>query len=197
MIFLITGSMLLTTSTFLSQKENKVQQELAEEVIRFHVRANSDEDMDQKMKVKVKNAVIDYLKPFLADQENVRTARKVILDQLTQIELVAESVLNEYVTIKEDTVSVKIKKEAFPEKRYGDFVFPKGTYEAVVISIGEGKGQNWWCMLYPGLCFVDEAYAVVSEEGGERLEEVLSEDTFAWIYKPERRKIGFRWLNFR
>jgi len=193
MLFLCTTCLLLISNVILAQKSNKTQQELASQVIRFHVRANSDETSDQEIKIKVKNAVIKYLKPIMQNQKNIEAAKTEILQQLPNVELVVKE------TLYENDIpagsSVQLTKEYFPEKRYGDFVFPRGTYEGVVISIGEGKGQNWWCMLYPGLCFVNESYAVVSEEGGEKLEKVLSEDTFAWISQPERRKCGFRWID--
>lgn len=198
MLFLCTTCCVTITSISLGQKTRIMQRELKDEVLRFHVRANSDETVDQDIKMKVKHAVIEYLRPIMEKQKTILEAKEEMLCQLPQIKQVAEQALNGGLHEKNETfgISVQLKEEYFPEKRYGDFTFPEGTYDAVVISLGEGKGQNWWCMLYPGLCFVNESYAVVSEESGEKLEKVLSEDTFAWISQPERRKWGFRWLDF-
>ena len=193
-LFLCTTCLVLTSNVIMAQKSNKIQQELASQVIRFHVRANGDKTDDQEIKIKVKNAVIEYLRPLMRDQKNIAAARMEVLQQLPKVESVIKKVLYENDISTES--SVRLTKEYFPEKCYGAFVFPKGTYEAVVISVGEGKGQNWWCMLYPGLCFVNESYAVVSAESGEKLEKVLSEDAFAWIGRPEGRRLGFRWLDF-
>ena len=77
---------------------------------------------------------------------------------------------------------------------YGDCTFPEGSYETLKIEIGEARGRNWWCVLYPALCFTDAVHPVVSGEGKEELEEVLDEDTYDFILHPARTKIRFRWF---
>jgi len=79
----------------------------------------------------------------------------------------------------------------FPDKTYGDITFPSGRYEALRIEIGEANGQNWWCVLYPNLCFIDAVHAVVPEEGKKDLKKVLQEDTYEMVTATSRFKIGW------
>ena len=82
----------------------------------------------------------------------------------------------------------------FPEKTYGDCTFPPGEYEALQIKIGEAEGHNWWCVLYPSLCFVDDTHGVVTEEKKEELKNVLTEEEYDTITDTPRIKITFKWL---
>ena len=79
----------------------------------------------------------------------------------------------------------------FPDKTYGDITFPAGEYEALRVEIGEAKGQNWWCVLFPNLCFIDAVHAVVPDKGKEELKEVLEEDTYEMVTTTTRFKIGW------
>lgn len=89
------------------------------------------------------------------------------------------------------SVSAQVVRDEFPEKTYGDITFPAGWYKALRIEIGEAKGQNWWCVLYPNLCFMDAVHAVVPEEGKQELKNVLEEDTYRMITNPPRWKISW------
>lgn len=91
-------------------------------------------------------------------------------------------------------VTVELTESYFPVKTYGDITFPKGEYEALKIQIGEAKGQNWWCCLYPNLCFIDATYGVVSEEGKEDLQEVLTDEEYNMITTTSKVKI--KWFFF-
>lgn len=172
-----------------------VQEEIANEVLRFHVRANSDKKEDQKVKHQVKKAVVDGLQPFMEEVDSKDEALLMVENHLSEMRQAIQEELNE----NECTYGfqISIDKEHFPEIRYGDCTFPAGVYEAVVISLGEGKGHNWWCMIYPGLCFLNETYAVVSDEKKEELKLVLTEDAYDWVTESEHVKVKFRieWLN--
>lgn len=172
-----------------------IQPEIAEHVLRFHIRANSDEQMDQDVKLQVKAAVIAYLQPFLQEVDSAEEAGNLIRKHLPQIESLIEKQLEE--TGASETFQISIQQEYFPRRTYGDCTFPAGIYNAVVIALGEGCGQNWWCMIYPGLCFLDETYAVVSEEKKEELSQMLTEDAYEWIVDTEhiRPKFRIKWLN--
>lgn len=181
---------------FYNKYETKtVQSELAEEVLRFHVRANSDSEEDQKRKMQVKAAVVSHLQPLMEKIDSMEEARLLVENHLPEIEQIIHEQLNEADCAY--GFHIKIGKELFPQKTYGDCTFPEGTYEAVIISLGEGKGQNWWCMIYPGLCFFDETYAVVSEESKESLAYVLTEEAYEWVTEDKDVKVKFRlqWLN--
>lgn len=185
------GCFLLAANVWNQTKGDRIQSGIAGEVIRFHVRANSETARDQEVKMQVKDAVVSYLQPVLEEAEDVEEAAFLLSEKLSDIRGVAEKVLQQEKCIYE--VNVSLKKESFPQKTYGDCTFPAGTYSAVVIELGSGQGHNWWCMLYPGLCFVDETYAVVSEEKKEELEYVLSEEEYDWVTNPENQRITFRW----
>lgn len=169
-----------------------MQQHIAKEVLRFHVRANSNEKEDQRIKMLVKKQVITYLQPVLETANSVEQTKMRIEQCKEELEQTIEETL-----AQEDAdygATVELRQEVFPEKNYGDCTFPAGNYEALVIYLGTGNGNNWWCMLYPGLCFVDEATAVVSEEKKAELQHLLTEEEYTFITNPEQVEIDFRWL---
>lgn len=136
--------------------------DVKDSLIRFHVIANSDDEEDQNLKIKVKNEVIDYLYPYLNKSESVDESRKIIQDNIEEVKKIAEKVIkdNNY----EYSVNVELSRENFPDKSYGNITLPQGNYEAFRIIIGEGEGKNWWCVMFPPLCFVDESKAEVEYE---------------------------------
>ena len=122
-------------------------------LIRIHVLASSNSDTDQQLKLKVKDDVIRYLQPALKQSDSLAESRRIILSSLPQIEQTALQTLQQNGC--EDTVTLQYGHFDFPVKYYGSFSLPAGNYEALRILIGEGKGQNWWCVLFPPLCFTD------------------------------------------
>lgn len=184
---------LAVTGIVANARQLKMQRELAEEVFRFHVLANSDSVEDQKLKLKVKEEVITYMERELPHSGNVHTTKAWATKNLTNLENLAQEIIlregYEYV------VKAEVTTCDFPEKTYGDITFPPGEYEALRIEIGEAKGQNWWCVLYPNLCFIDAVHAVVPEEGKKELRKVLEEDTYEMVTATTRFKIG--WFFFR
>lgn len=172
--FLITGGIVHAHQKEIRQQE--IQQGIAKEVFRFHVLANSDSAEDQKLKMQVKEAVIAYMKEEIPDSENAEETKTWAKTHLKEIEAVARVEIEE--AGREDQVKATVTNCAFPEKVYGDVTFPAGYYDALRIEIGQAKGQNWWCVLYPNLCFMDSVRAVVPEEGKEQLKEVLTEEEY-------------------
>lgn len=122
-------------------------------LIRIHVLASSNSDTDQQLKLKVKDDVIRYLQPALKQSDSLTESRRIILSSLPQIEQTALQTLQQNGC--EDTVTLQYGHFDFPVKYYGSFSLPAGNYEALRILIGEGKGRNWWCVLFPPLCFTD------------------------------------------
>ena len=149
-------------------------------ILRFHVRANSDSDEDQALKIAVKEDVVTMLTPLLSDCENVTESKNVIVANLQNIYTTAVNTIVEQGY--DYTVKVYVTEEEFPAKTYGDLTFPEGDYQALRIDIGAAKGQNWWCVMYPPLCFIDESTAVVSEEGKEELKEALTAEEYAALF---------------
>ena len=122
-------------------------------LIRIHVLASSNSDTDQQLKLKVKDDVIRYLQPALKQSDSLAESRRIILSSLPQIEQTALQTLQQNGC--KDTVTLQYGYFDFPVKYYGSFSLPAGNYEALRILIGEGKGRNWWCVLFPPLCFTD------------------------------------------
>lgn len=177
--------------------EREIQQGIAGEVFRFHVVANSDREEDQEVKLKVKTEITEYLEKLLPEETDLEQTKEVVLTHLPEIEKQAEAVMEKEGFVYE--AKAVVEKTWFPEKTYGDCTFPAGEYEALNLRLGKAQGHNWWCMLYPSLCFIDETYGVVTEEKKEDLEDVLTEEEFLEILKdPEKKekvRIGFRWFS--
>lgn len=180
---------ILITGLIVNAKKSEMQGELAEQVFRFHVLANSDSEEDQALKMKVKEAIIAYMKQELPQSDSVETTKKWARENLVQIEQVAAEIIEE--EGYEYSVKAEVTTCDFPDKTYGDITFPAGEYEALRIEIGQAKGQNWWCVLYPNLCFIDAVHAVVPEKGKNELKEVLDEDTYEMVTTTTRFKIGW------
>lgn len=176
---LLTGGILYHRECVAKEQVDRLQKHLAEEVFRFHVLANSDSEEDQAVKLQVKDAVVTYMKKYLTDAADARETKKWCQEHLSEITEVAEEVLRREGF--SDPVRAQVTKCDFPDKSYGDITFPAGTYDALRIQIGEAKGHNWWCVLYPDLCFIDAVHAVVPEEGKEKLKNVLTDEEYDMV----------------
>lgn len=162
-------------------------------IMRFHVRANSDFSEDQELKVAVKEDVVTYLKPLLAECKSVAESKEILVSNLRNIYTVARNTIVEQGY--DYTVKVYVTQETFPEKVYGDMVFPEGDYQALRIDIGEAKGQNWWGIMYPPLCFIDDAISADSQEGKAMLKESLTPQEYARLFMESDVKIESRLWN--
>ncbi|MBQ8802393.1 MAG: stage II sporulation protein R [Tyzzerella sp.] len=182
----------LTTGFIVRAKEIRVQERMAEEVFRFHVLANSDSEADQALKMQVKEAVLALMKEELPESGSVEETKEWAETNLDAIEKTALQVIES--EGYDYNVTAKVTICYFPEKTYGDITFPSGEYEALRIEIGKAQGQNWWCVLYPNLCFIDAVHAVVPEEGKEELKEVLDEDAYEMVTTKTRFRI--KWFFF-
>ncbi|MBZ9685038.1 stage II sporulation protein R [Clostridium estertheticum] len=153
------------------------QNDIAGKLIRFHVIANSDDKIDQGLKLKVRDSVLKYVSPKLVDCKSIEQSRKIINNEDKNIKKIAESVINK--NGFKYSVATTLSKEYFPVKTYGNITLPQGEYEAYRIIIGSGSGQNWWCVMFPPLCFVDITKGNVSYEKTEsEMKEVLSDDEY-------------------
>lgn len=127
------------------------KQTLREELIRLHVVADSDSPEDQAIKLQVRDAVLTSLREALADATDMAQAKAYIREHLPQIQETANAVLAEIGS--GDTAVVTFLEEAFPVRQYDTFSLPSGVYESLRITIGTGEGKNWWCVVFPSLCF--------------------------------------------
>lgn len=175
------AAVLVVCFTFIGMKESYraqagIQQGIASEIIRFHVIANSDLDTDQAVKMKVKDAVITALRPRMSAEGDIREARTEILRNMDFIQQVAQDTLRE--NGYDYSVNVSLAKEQFPIKVYGDITLPAGEYEALCIRLGKAEGHNWWCIVFPTLCYVDETYSYVPDDSKDQLKHVLTEEEY-------------------
>jgi stage II sporulation protein R len=173
-----------------------LQNSIASKVIRFHVIANSNSIFDQSLKLKVRDKTVEFLTPLLQNSKNIDESRKIISDNINNIENIALETLAQF---NNYTAKVELANSNFPTKTYGNYSFPAGDYEALKITIGEGKGQNWWCVMFPPLCFTDSSIEF-SEDSVETLKENLSDKELALISNSKKPTIQIRfkfleWLN--
>lgn len=123
------------------------------EYLRIHIRANSNAQMDQDIKYKVKDLVVTYLTPII---KNARTKNEAI-DKIKNSESAVNGLIDRFLYENGFNYksNIKVKKENFPTRVYDDLVLEAGTYDAVIINLGSGSGDNWWCVVYPPLCFTE------------------------------------------
>lgn len=192
-IILVMGAVLVFTYT--RGDAVSLQEGIASQVIRLHVVANSDVETDQTLKLTVKDAVVTKLRSKLKNAENHEQARKIIEENLGEIEQEARHVMKEQGY--DYTAKAILGDAVFPVKQYGDLTFPAGEYEALRINIGKAEGKNWWCVMYPTLCFVDSTYQVVPEESKEVLKNELTQDEYEMLVQGgEKVSYGFKFLDW-
>ena len=156
-IFIIIAMLMLSSSKGQAYENNDVsqssQQSIASKIIRFHVLANSDSNEDQAVKLKVRDKVLAFIAPKMSKSKSVNESKEMLLKYNKDINEIAANVLKEngynYV------VKTELSKDYFPIKTYGTITLPEGKYDAYRILIGTAKGHNWWCVMFPPLCFTD------------------------------------------
>ncbi|MBQ8525834.1 MAG: stage II sporulation protein R [Clostridia bacterium] len=152
---------------------------LADGVIRLHVVANSDSDADQALKLKVRDRILEECGTVFAGEEQIEAVRQDIVSNIDYIKNVAEDEIqkNGY----DYDVDVSFGMSDFPRKEYGSITLPAGEYQALKVNIGAADGKNWWCVLFPPLCFVDEACVSVSDESNTILKAHLGDKTYDMV----------------
>lgn len=172
----------------------KLAEELSQKVLRFHVIANSDSEKDQELKLQVRDAVGAYMQSKLTGADSLEQSKTIVLENLKDIIQVAEN------TVYQQGSSYHVKAALtwvdFPEKVYGEYHFPAGSYEALRLVIGQGEGKNWWCVMYPNMCFADSVYEEVDENAEEALREVLTAEEYEAIMESGSYEVEFKWLSF-
>jgi stage II sporulation protein R len=158
---------------FINSYFEGTQAALGDGLIRFHVLANSNLDHDQKLKLKVRDRIINEMSSLFDSHCNADFARNAIINNLESIKSIATDEVrkNGY----DYSVNVSLGQSEFPHREYGDIVLPAGTYEALRVEIGEAKGQNWWCVLFPPLCFVESGCIGYNSEAGEEIKKSVGD----------------------
>ena len=174
-------------------RQQRLQENLAGQILRFHVIANSDETEDQALKLKVRDRIGAYLGGVLSHVEDLEECERIVQECLPEIEDCAEKVIE-----KEGVhyaVTAAVTDADFPKKTYGSYTFPKGRYKALKVTIGDGRGENWWCVMYPNLCFADSMYEVIDERSKEELREVLTKEDYEEIMAEGELRVRFKYLD--
>jgi stage II sporulation protein R len=174
--------------------EAGLQKNISSKLIRFHILANSDSKADQELKMAVRDQVLDYMTPKLKNSRSIEESRNIIKNNDKAIKEIAERVIRERGYNYQ--VSTVLSVENFPIKAYGNITLPQGKYEAYRILIGSGKGQNWWCVMFPPLCFVDLTKGNIAEKETEAaMRKVLNDEEYTAVnnqFETNEIKIEFK-----
>lgn len=154
-ISFLSCAIIILTAVAFSVSEGQVQTEY----LRIHIRANSNLEIDQSVKYSVKDAVVNYLTPKIAFCETKQEAKELLEDELENIERVADGVLKQ--SGFNYSSNARLNEEEFPTRVYNGLELEAGYYDALILELGEGVGDNWWCVVYPPLCFVDSSAGYV------------------------------------
>ncbi|MDP5276811.1 stage II sporulation protein R [Chengkuizengella axinellae] len=167
-----------------------IENTIPEESIRLRILANSDSPRDQWIKGEIRNEIVKYMNDWVAQPDQITDAREMVSSHMNQLEALVGKVLKDHGF--DESYTVELGSFEFPTKMYGNKVYPAGLYEALRVVVGEGNGQNWWCVLFPPLCFVDATTgeAIAQEEIQEDIKnkqdgELVTDQELA--EKPEAR----------
>ena len=158
---------------------NKVFAGLQNNIFRLHILANSDSEADQALKLAVRDSVIEYMKTINNTSFTKEETIQNVNSHLEELQKIAEDKIHELGY--DYAVSLEVGNFYFPTKYYGNISLPAGNYDALKINIGEAQGQNWWCSLFPPLCFIDISSGYLEDEDKEILEANLTEEEFALV----------------
>lgn len=156
-------------------------QEMYDNIIRIRIIANSDSKEDQQLKINIRDGVLDWSKELFGDTNSFEDAIKITSDNLDALGSVAQNIVNEQGY--NYAVSVDFRDEFFDTRVYDGFTLPAGTYKTAVFTVGEGQGENWWCVIFPQVC--------VGACSG-KLEDSLSKSSSDYAYNAENYVIKFK-----
>ena len=158
---------------------NAVSADISDSVFRLHVIANSDSKEDQDLKYKVRDALIEYMNSISKNVSSKEEAIQLANQNKEEFYNIAKEVISDN-GFNYD-VNIEIGNFSFPTKTYGDISLPAGFYDALKVEIGSSNGQNWWCVMFPSLCFVDVSEGVVPEDSKESLQSTMEEEEYNLI----------------
>lgn len=162
----------------------QIQGGISEKVLRFHVLANSDTASDQALKLAVRDCILEEYGARLSACRTKAESMAYLQNSQTEIAEIAKAEIARQGYDYDVTVSVV--REDFPEKKYGDLVFPAGVYDALRVEIGAAEGHNWWCVLYPQMCYVDATWSEPTQESHMRLQNTLTEEEYVVVSALEQ-----------
>ncbi len=179
MVTILTFLFFIYTTICAISYADYISTDIADSVFRLHVIANSDSDADQNLKYTVRDKLLEYMDELCSNCSTKEEATSIAQQNIENFKQIAlDTIKNEGFDY---SVNVRIGNFEFPTKHYGDISLPAGYYDALRVEIGEAKGQNWWCVMFPPLCFTDVTSGVVPEESKEDLEETLTDEEFSIV----------------
>lgn len=189
-ILILSILLFLYTITCAFSYVEAVSTDISNSVFRLHVLANSNSDEDQALKYKVRDSLLNYMNNICKECTSKEEAISLVTLHKEEFKQVALE------TIKKEgysyDVNIEIGNFEFPTKQYGDISLPAGLYDALKVEIGEAKGRNWWCVMFPSLCFVDISSGIVPDESKEELQNVLSDEEYSIISDNNNFGIKFK-----
>lgn len=190
MFILLSFLLFIYTSICAITYAQNISTNISDSVFRLHVIANSNSSEDQNLKYKVRDNLLKYMNELCRNCSTKEEAIELVNENRDSFKKIAVN------TIKENgysyNVNINIGNFEFPTKTYGDISLPAGYYDALRVEIGEAKGQNWWCVMFPPLCFVDISSGIVPEESKEQLKTDLSDEEFSLISDNSDSSIQFK-----
>lgn len=185
-IFILTILVFIYIALLSFNYSKAVSSNLSDSVFRLHIIANSDSSADQELKLKVRDNIINYMNTLTSSSSDKKDVISMVNNHLDSFKEIA---LN---TIKGNgynyDVNIEIGNFHFPTKSYGDISFPAGNYDALKIEIGDAIGQNWWCVLFPPLCFVNSSTGIVPEDSKTILKENINSESYEIISEGNKSK---------
>lgn len=167
-----------------------VSTDIANSVFRLHVIANSDSKEDQNLKLKVRDELLSYMNELSKTCSSKQEVMVLAQEHRQELQEIAKSVIEK--NGFSYSVEVEIGTSDFPTKHYGDITLPCGTYDALKVKIGKAEGQNWWCVMFPPLCFVDVSTGIVPDSSKQEIKENLKEEEYDLISKTNEHEIAFK-----
>lgn len=173
LIILILG-VTVSVLAFPKLKSKNSSESIKDKLIRFHVIANSDSAEDQALKRRIRDKIIEKMSAAFEGVESIEQSKQIIEEYIKEIEETAKEEIIK--SGKAYDVKAELGEFGFPTKNYGIISLPAGKYQALRVVIGKGQGANWWCVLFPPLCFVDITQGLTSEKTKAELKRALTEE---------------------
>lgn len=166
-----------------AEYSNKIQGGISSSVVRFHCLANSNSTEDQTLKLKVRDRVLAEIEPMVGQSKSKEETVEILKKSTEQMRQAALETIKE--NGKDYDVRVSLENCSFPMKKYGDTIFPAGNYDALRVEIGAAEGKNFWCVVFPPLCFVDEGCEHLDTGTKEELKNILTQEEYSVIAAAE------------
>lgn len=188
---------LLCSMIWLNGRKENLAQRIAPHILRFHVVAHSNSRKDQQIKLQIRDLLLEELSQ--APEEGIFSSKASLCQYLLDNQNRLEESMDAWLASMDAPYKshLEIASVSFPAKCYGDLCLPGGTYDALRVTLGDARGRNWWCVVYPRLCFTDTIHAVVPDTSKEQLTALLGESDYTLLLDddPARFQIRFRLLD--